>query len=293
MSDHEDFEYAEYPEHFRELLRLLGKAQDDGECLRLLTKIVDSIVHIGMPCYDDEEVATEMLTAICAVLRARIEHRGVATQGLRVLCMLEDRNYAVDTSDELKLVLSVLMLHGLRDVGVQEMARTVLYRCGELGLPMYKCVSMNQQLDVARQFQALPASASKRELIVDCLHILLAQAEWERMSAEQIKLFKAPVLEFIAWCMQNFAPDRPENSYVGETACRVLFNLVAGCMQENDDRLLETSRCHLVNLNFGPLWKLFSVDPVTDKVDFKWLSERLDRPPPLSHKRGRAAGGSA
>jgi len=293
MSDHKDFARAENPDDYRALLRLLGEAEDDDTCLRLLITVGDSIKHIGMPCYDDEEVATEMLTAICAVLRARLEHRGVARQGLRVLSMLADRNYVMGTPDEIEVVVSVILVHGLRDVVLQDKARAMLKRWDRLSLPTHKSVWIHEELDMASEFQALPASASKHEHILDCLHLLLSHAQWELMSAEQIKLFKAPVLEFIAWCMQNFAPDRRENSYLGETACRVLFNLVAGCMQEDDNKLIEISRCHLLNLNFGPLWTLFSVDPVSDKVDFKWLAERLNRPPALSHKRSRAAGGSA
>jgi len=152
---------------------------------------------------------------------------------------------------------------------------------------------MSEALEVAKQFQAQPASASKHGNIIDCLQKLRFHAEWELMSIEQIEHFTTPVAQFAVWCMQNFLPDTPFDRYVSETACRVLFNQVAGCMQDQDDCLLETGRCFLINLGVGPLWTRFSVGSDSDEVDFEWLAVRLEWKPAPSNKRGRAAGGSA
>ena len=293
MSDR--FHRADGPDEFRELLENLRNADGDWERQRLLNKIGNSVVRNGMPVDDDEEpeVATAMLEAVCAVMRAHGVHAGVARKGLRMLRMLAERNVAVGTPDEIEAVVLALRLHGLLDMGLQDSARGVLKRWDRLRLFTAESVWVDEALEVARQFQAQPASASKHENILDCLHKLRFHAEWALMSIEQIGRLTAPVAQFAVWCMQNFAPDTPANRYLGETACRVLFNQAAGCMQDDDDRLLETGRRHLVNLGVEPLWTRFSVGSDSDEVDFEWLAARLQPAPAPSDKRGRAAGGSA
>jgi len=203
--------------------------------------------------------------------------------------ILSERNFEID----IEAVISSLLLHGLLDVGLQDSARGVLRRWDWLCLPGPESVWLSEAFDAAKQFQAQPTSATKHGNILDCLHKLRFHAHWELMSSEQIQHFKTRVAQFAVWCMQNLVPDTPENRYVGDTACWVLFNLVVSCMQYEDNHLIETDWCFLVNLGVGPLWTRFSVGSNSDEVDFEWLAVRLEWKPAPSNKRGRAAGGSA
>jgi len=251
-------------------------------------KMPRDIAHNEIP-----DFATEIVQAVCAAIRAHERHRGVAEMGLRLLLLLQRHKHVEGTHDVIALVQSMLIVHGFFSTSVQFLARDMLERWGCLYLSDAKRMAIEEALAEAKELQAQPASDIDLANHVDCLVRVRHHAEWEIMSVKQQYENRSQVAEFAMFVLHNFPPDDKKIRYVGEKACRVLLNMVAGSMQDDDDKLLDTCRSYLLNLGVGPVWTLFSAGSVSEDVDFEWLAQRLNCPSVEQNKRVRAAGDSA
>jgi len=261
------------------------------EVERVLDKMGSSLFRKKMPSNIDgmPDLAPAVVQAVCAAMKAHRGHSGVAKKGLRMLHMLQARRLAKGTHDEIVAVQNALLIHGFIDMAVQHNARSILKDWDRLCLSDPQSMSVDEALVEAKEFQAQPASATNYPKLADCLVKLRHNAKWEIMSREQQKSLQPQVVEFVMWVMKNFPPDTAENRFVGEKACRVLFNMVAGSMQDDNKKLYGNCQSYLVNLNVGPLWTLFSAGSESDDVDFEWLAQRLVCASVVQKKRVRAA----
>jgi hypothetical protein len=295
---HRRYTHAQDEEEYRELIDALNAArlQPDGTpvCTNLLTKISNSMLRTDLlnDQGDDTTLDTDLLKAVLAVMDTFAGNALIAWKGLVVLCRLQI-HFAPDSDGFVEAVKGALLLHGRYNVALQDKARAMLRRWKLLCLPVADKVTLTELLSKAAQVQAQPAGASTHTAILELLHNMTKCAIFELMSVEQIEEFYTSVATFAVWCMGNYAPESPENKYVGETACRLLLQMVAGCMQNEKDSLLETGRCWLINHGVDALWKQFSLDPDMADIDFRWLAERMEKAPPLLGKHGRGEGGSA
>jgi len=297
--DHRRYTHAQDEMEYHELIDALNAARlkpnAANECARLLTKIGNSMLHTFLlnDQGDETNLDTDLLEAICAVMQTFAADARVAGKGLRLLSMLQKSNLAPVEHSYIETVKGALKLHGLYNVALQEKARALLQRWQHLSLSVAERVTLSELLSTATQMQAQPASVSTHISILELLHNITNNAIFELMSVEQIDLFFPLVATFAVWCMNNFAPVSPANKYVGETACRMLLQLVASCMQNEEDSLLETGRCWLINHGIAPLWKRFSLNPDLTNINFEWLTVRMEKAPPLLGKRSRGEGGGA
>ena len=296
---HRAYTHAQDEAEYRELIDAVKAAilQPNGARAGafILNKVGNSMLHTYLlgDQGDDTTLATDLLEAVRALMDAFADDAGVAWKGLRVLRLLQDANLAPAEHDDIEAVKGALLLHGRYNVALQDKARAMLKRWKQLRLPVADRVTLTELLSKAAQVQAQPAGASTHAAILQLLHNMTRCAIFQLMSVEQIEEFHDPVATFAVWCMGNYAPESPANKYVGETACRMLLQIVAGCMQNEEDSLLETGRCWLINHGVAPLWKRFSLNPDLTDIDFEWLAVRMDKAPPLLGKRRRGEGGSA
>jgi len=276
-------------------LKFILSFTDAEEVERVLGKMGDTLFRKKFPSNTEgmPDLAPAVVQAVCDAMKKHCGHNGVAKKGLRMLHRMQTRRLSKGTHDEIVAVQDALLIHGFIDMAVQHNARGILKQWDRLGLSDPQSMSVYEALAEAKEFQAQPASAIKYPTLVDCLARLRHNAKWEIMTKEQQKSLQPQVAEFVLWVMKNFPPDTAENRYVGEKACRVLFNMVAGSMQDDNKKLYGTSLSYLVNLNVGPLWTLFSSDSVSDDVDFEWLAQRLVCAPVEQKKRVREADDSA
>jgi len=288
------FPWADDLAKWQDLLVDLDK--DVVQTRRLLDKMHGSFMKHNMP-HDITPHAlpaftAAMVQAVCTAMRAHERDRGVAEKGLRLLHLLQRHKHVEGTHDVIALVQSALIAHGFLSMGVQFLARDMLEYWDCLYLPDAKRMAVEEALADAEKLQAQLASAIDYAQLVDCLNRLRHHAEWETMSVGLQYQLRAPVAEFVMFVLENFPPHNEKNRYAGEKACRVLFNMVAGSMQDDDDKLLDTCRSYLVDLGVGPLWTLFSAGSESDDVDFEWLARRLVCAPVKPKKRAREAGDS-
>ena len=264
--------------------------EDIKETLRVLEKMWKSFMQqpIGEP-----GLALAVVEAVCAATKAHKQHCGVARKGLRMLRLLQMHEHAKGTRNEIETVKTVLYENGLFDMEVRDGARNILRDWDWLGLSDIEITSLKEALAKAEQYQAQRVYATKQNDILECLYDLRYNAQWDSMTVSQQLLFRPQVADFVLWCMHNYPPENSPSRLIGELACRVLLKMVAGCMQEDDERLQVTCLCYLVNLGVGPLWATFSVDAQDENIDFEWLAQRLVCAPVEHKKRVRAAGDSA
>jgi len=260
------------------------------ETIRVLEKMNHSFM---LEPIAEPDLALAVVEAVCDATKAHKQHCGVAIKGLYMLRLLQMRKHANGTRKELETVNTVLYEHALFNTDVREQGRNILLTWGWLGLTDIQITSLEEALAQAEQFQAQSVDAIKQKDIVECLYDFRHNAQWDFMTVTQQLHFRSQVVDFFLWCMKNYPPESSPCTSIGELACRLLLKLVAGCMQEDDNRLEATSRSYLVNLGVGPLWTLFSTDSKSDDVDFQWLAQRLVCAPVKQKKRVREADDSA
>jgi len=104
---------------------------------------------------------------------------------------------------------------------------------------------------------------------------LWCNAVWTVMDEEEQCFVKPAVTEFAVWCMSNFAYGN--KVHVGMKGVQFIYKMAAGCMQQDDQRLIEADRSSLNDLGLGQTLLSFgdSSHDNAEKVD--WLFDRLQR----------------
>jgi hypothetical protein len=212
---------------------------------------------------------------------------------------------------------SALRMHGV-DVRVQKMYRNVLMGFGYCRLDQPTLVLMKNELARASTLMALWGRAEiAPQEVLQCLTLLDAHAHFVLMSDSEQVLYKDPVVLFAVWCLERSMHHMHNALFFGDLhvarmACALLHKVATGCMQLDDQHLIEKDRLYLRLYNLPKIMfqlqnHILTKGGSSDDARIQWLFERLNRNP-IKHmryqkgpadedapdgKRSRAAGGSA
>ena len=182
-------------------------------------------------------------------------------------------------------------------------------------LPAGKKVVLQQELQEALIFLTPPVATLQD--VLQCLAKVVEKGQFVLMCDDEHVEFKTQVAVFAAWCLAGCIRESDNASFfgnleVGRQACLLLYQMAAGCMQENATYLVEEHRQSLCDLDipehlFELRKRLHAKSGSPDEARIDWLSVRLGRtrlhramdgrgPGPVSApaaKRRRGEGGSA
>ena len=180
-------------------------------------------------------------------------------------------------------------------------------------LPAGKKVVLEQELQEVLIF--LTPSVATLEDVLQCLAKVVEKGQFVCMCDDEHVEFKTQVAVFAAWCLAGCIRESENASFfgnlvVGRQACVLLYQMAAGCMQENATHLFEEHRQILCDLDIPKLLlvlklRLHADGGSPDDACIDWLFVRLERTPlqmdgsgpgPVgapAAKRRRGEGGSA
>jgi len=263
------------------------ESQKIDVCLKACTYAVH---YRGFPPNDPETLDWPVLfrnTARESLVANPLDY-DVTKSALQLLRELWDRQKLcrddVEVSDSIK---SALHFWGDK-FALLDLARGILMPMGHLRQDTPSKVGMLQALQRAKTLQAQGATDSDVQVVYDCVVKLLRNANWALMDPEEQDGVKDPVAQFAKYCMQNY--DHGKNVHVGMKGVELMYAMAAGCMQQNDERLIEADRIWLCGLDLGQSMMSFGSSTHDDAEKVDWLFDRMQRPREAKRKLDEAAG---
>jgi len=267
-----------------------GKTLEPQKIDACLKACTNAVHDRGFPPNDTETLNWPLIlcNTACESLRANPLDLQVTESALQLLCELRVR--AKLCGDEVHVcdcLKSALHFWGHK-FAVLDLARGILMPMGHLWQDTPSKVGMLQALQRAKTLQAQGAPDSDGQAVYDCVVELLRNANWALMDPEEQDCVKLPVAQFAKYCMQNF--DHGKNVHVGMKGVALMYAMAAGCMQQNDERLIEADRIWLCGLDLGQSMMSFGDSTHDDAEKVDWLFDRMQRPREAKRKLDEAAG---
>jgi len=275
-------------------------ARHAPKAIGLLHTLAANVAEFGAAAFDgpEEEVSQTLNTVAkngmywyCGLVQAVLA-AGALIKALSDRNMLEQQDVILDACK------SALQLHAA-DVRVHKLFRDVLLHCGHRCLDPIAKVLLERDLQTAlilmtpwaqnaQEDHGQQALLTIRQDVLQCLEALLNRATFVLMCDDEHDEFKTLVAVFATWCLHGCLRESTACFFgdlnVGRKAGCLLYQMAAGCMQNDSEYLEEEERQMLCRHDVPKL--LFelrqrmpaaSTSRVAGRIE--WLLQRMGRDP--------------
>ena len=254
------------------------------------------VAEFGLAAFDGEvqAMSLELINAARHALQFYPGNMPVTLAAGFLIKALSDRNILQNETDLTLKCKKALMLN-VEDLGVQKLYRNVLLHFGHRCLDPIAKVQMEKQMQTTLILMTPSVGGGKERVpttlqdVLQCLAKLVKYGQFVLMCDDEHFEFKTQVAVFAAWCLAGCIRESENacffgNLVVGRQACVLLYQMAAGCMQENATYLVEEHRQSLCDLDIPKQMvelrqRLHARDGLPADARMGWLIVRLGRTP--------------